>query len=148
GQRLHRDRAAPGHGTGLAEGAHGDPVGKTADAGGSVVFRRRRQGRRRRCAAADGIGRADGTGRKAVGATAAVGVAGNGGEPRPARLKDPVGQSAFTAAATISTVKPKCANKVSAGADAPKPSMPITAPSSPTYLRQKSLTPASIATRL
>ena len=46
-----------------------------------------------------------------------------------------------------STVMPKCGNSASAGALAPKVSMPTTAPSRPTYLRQKSVTPASIATR-
>ena len=35
-------------------------------------------------------------------------------------------------------VKPKCRNSSAAGADSPKRSMPITAPSRPTYLRQKS----------
>src|SRR5262249_5717262 len=54
----------------------------------------------------------------------------------------------FAAPTTSSTVKPKYLNSASAGADAPKRSMPITAPSRPTYLRQKSVTPASIATRL
>src|SRR5690606_29246305 len=37
---------------------------------------------------------------------------------------------------TLSTVKPKCLNRSPAGALAPKRSMPITAPSRPTYLRQ------------
>src|SRR5690606_7365618 len=52
------------------------------------------------------------------------------------------------ASMTLSTVKPKCLNRSPAGALAPNRSMPITAPSSPTYLRQKSETPASMATRL
>src|SRR5690606_4460156 len=47
-----------------------------------------------------------------------------------------------------STVNPNSGNRASAGALAPKLSMPITAPSRPTYLRQKSAVPASIATRL
>jgi hypothetical protein len=51
-------------------------------------------------------------------------------------------------ATTFSTVKPKCGINASIGADAPKRSMPTTPPSRPTYLRQKSVTPASIATRL
>jgi len=55
--------------------------------------------------------------------------------------------NAFAAATTWSTVKPKWGISASIGADAPKLSMPITTPSSPTYLRQKTLTPASIATR-
>src|SRR5690349_1089414 len=42
----------------------------------------------------------------------------------------------FAAATTSSTVKPKYLNSASAGADAPKRSMPTTAPSRPTYLRQ------------
>src|SRR3569832_21854 len=53
----------------------------------------------------------------------------------------------FTAVTTFSGVKPKCLNKTPAGADSPKVSMPTTAPSRPTYLRQKSVTPASTATR-
>src|SRR6185503_11472613 len=52
-----------------------------------------------------------------------------------------------TAFAMFSAVKPKCLKRSPAGADSPKRSMPTTAPSSPTYLRQKSVTPASIATR-
>src|SRR6185312_9449965 len=56
--------------------------------------------------------------------------------------------SDFTAATTASTVKPKYLNNASAGADAPNVSMPTTWPSRPTYLRQKSVTPASMATRL
>src|SRR5688500_2862998 len=56
-----------------------------------------------------------------------------------------------TAAATFSAVNPKCLNSAPAGADSPKRSMPTTAPrgssAAPTYLRQKSVTPASTATR-
>src|SRR5690606_31298918 len=44
--------------------------------------------------------------------------------------------SASAASTTLSTVKPKYSNSLSAGAEAPKRSMPITAPSRPTYLRQ------------
>ena len=42
---------------------------------------------------------------------------------------------------------PKCLNSSPAGAEAPKLSMPTTAPSRPTYLPQKPVTPASTATR-
>ena len=50
-------------------------------------------------------------------------------------------------ATTFSTVKPKCLKTAGAGADSPKRSMPTTAPSPRTYFHQKSVTPASIATR-
>src|SRR5690606_12129859 len=56
--------------------------------------------------------------------------------------------SALAAATTASTVMPKCLYSSPAGALAPKVSMPITAPSRPTYWRQKPVTPASTATRL
>ena len=42
----------------------------------------------------------------------------------------------IAASTTRSTVMPKCRYSASAGAEAPKLSMPITAPSRPTYLRQ------------
>src|SRR5436190_1931357 len=42
----------------------------------------------------------------------------------------------LTASATRAGVKPKCLNNSAAGADSPKRSMPTTAPSRPTYLRQ------------
>ena len=64
---------------------------------------------------------------------------------RGSRCLEP--STARAAAATCSTVKPKCLNNSPAGADSPKRSMPTTSPSSPTYLRQKSVTPASTATR-
>ena len=53
-----------------------------------------------------------------------------------------------TLAAIASAVMPKCLYSWSAGAEAPKVSMPITAPSRPTNWRQKPVTPASTATRL
>src|SRR6185503_6005104 len=53
----------------------------------------------------------------------------------------------LTAFTTFSGVKPKCLKTSAAGADSPNVSMPTTAPSMPTYLRQKSVTPASTATR-
>jgi hypothetical protein len=48
----------------------------------------------------------------------------------------------------LSRVQPNGRINASIGADPPKLSMPTTAPSRPTYLRQKSVMPASIATRL
>src|SRR5712671_4906037 len=51
----------------------------------------------------------------------------------------------LTAFATFSGVKPKCLNRSPAGADSPNRSRPTTTPSRPTYLRQKSVTPASTA---
>lgn len=52
----------------------------------------------------------------------------------PESARTPYSRAA--AASTRSTVKPKCANRSSAGADAPNVSRPTTAPSRPTYLRQ------------
>src|SRR5690606_32081501 len=57
-------------------------------------------------------------------------------------------QSALAAATTASVVMLKYLYSSPAGAEAPKRSRPMTAPSRPTYLRQKSVTPASTATRL
>src|SRR5690606_29975826 len=57
-------------------------------------------------------------------------------------------QSAFAASTIASAVKPKCSNSTPPGALAPKRSMPTTAPSRPTYWRQKPVMPASTATRL
>src|SRR5438128_2540124 len=45
----------------------------------------------------------------------------------------------LTAFATFSGVKPKCLKRSPAGADSPNRSRPTTAPSRPTYLRQKSV---------
>src|SRR5690606_25856097 len=42
----------------------------------------------------------------------------------------------LTASVTASAVMPKCLNSAPAGADSPNVSMPTTAPSRPTYLRQ------------
>src|SRR5690606_4397379 len=66
----------------------------------------------------------------------------------PGQLQAPYQRRALAASTTRSTVKPKCGIRSSIGALAPKVSMPTTAPSRPTYLRQKPVTPASIATRL
>src|SRR5258706_6177880 len=52
----------------------------------------------------------------------------------------------LTAFATFSGVKPKCLKRSPAGADSPNRSRPTTAPSRPTYLRQRPVTPASTAT--
>ncbi|MNE31732.1 hypothetical protein D3C80_1253130 [compost metagenome] len=53
-----------------------------------------------------------------------------------------------SAVATIlSTVKPKCSNSAAAGADSPKLVIPMTRPSRPTYLNQKSAWAASMAMR-
>src|SRR5512147_2927300 len=54
----------------------------------------------------------------------------------------------FAAAVTVSTVKPNFSAITEAGADAPKRSMLMTRPLSPTYLCQPKATPASIARRL
>ena len=44
----------------------------------------------------------------------------------------------LTVFTTFSTVKPKCLSNTPPGADSPNVSIPTTAPSKPTYLRQKS----------
>src|SRR5690606_22916578 len=61
----------------------------------------------------------------------------------PARPQRPL-----AASTTASVVMLKYLYSSLAGAEAPKRSRPITAPSRPTYLRQKSVMPASTATRL
>ena len=53
--------------------------------------------------------------------------------PQPAAAPQ---RSALTASTTASAVMPKKAYRCSAGAEAPNVSMPTTAPSRPTYLRQ------------
>jgi hypothetical protein len=45
----------------------------------------------------------------------------------------------FTVLTTFSTVKPKCSINTPPGADSPNVSIPTTASSKPTYLRQKSV---------
>src|SRR5690606_18923163 len=55
--------------------------------------------------------------------------------------------NSLTVSTTASVVKPKCSINCAIGADSPKVSMPMMAPSRPTYLYQKSLCAASIATR-
>src|SRR5690606_451141 len=54
----------------------------------------------------------------------------------------------LAASTTASVVMLKYLYSSPAGAEAPKRSRPMTAPSRPTYLRQKSVMPASTATRL
>src|SRR5690606_29908924 len=51
-----------------------------------------------------------------------------------------------TVRATSDAVRPKCSYTAGAGADSPKVVVPITAPSLPTYLRQRSGCEASTAT--
>ncbi len=50
-------------------------------------------------------------------------------------------------ATTLSTLKPSCSSTVPPGADAPKRSIEIESPSSPTHLLQPSATPASTESR-
>src|SRR5690606_24847502 len=71
--------------------------------------------------------------------------------PHPTKAIDGKFQAQFStvsrAATTLSSVMPKYLYRSPAGAEAPKPVMPTTAPSRPTYFCQKSTWPASTATR-